>query len=124
MTMKQLAVSFTVAAALATTIAPAAGAHHIGRAELERMVDDTFGPAAPHARRIVACESTWNPHARHRNRNGTVDYGLWQLNDGGTLQSLGLTRAMALDPVASTKAAYRLYKRRGWQPWTCSGRRR
>lgn len=112
----------TIAAAAALTIAATATPAAADRAALEQLVDATFGPAAAHARRIVACESSWNPGAKHRNRNGTTDYGLFQLNDGGTLQSLGLTRAEALDPVANVRAAHRLYLRRGWEPWACSGR--
>ena len=113
-----------IAAAAALTLCAATPALADSRAALEQLVDATFGPAAAHARRIVACESSWNPGAKHRNRNGTTDYGLFQLNDGGTLQSLGLTRAEALDPVANVRAAHRLYLRRGWKPWACSRRRR
>lgn len=98
-------------------------AHHVTRGQLEQMVAERFGPHAAQARRIVACESTWNHRATHRNRNGTVDYGLFQLNSGGTMQSLGITAAQALEPQANIDAAYRLFKRRGWQPWVCSRRR-
>jgi soluble lytic murein transglycosylase-like protein len=31
---------------------------------------------------------TYNPNLKHRNRNGTTDYGLMQLNNGGTMQWL------------------------------------
>ena len=113
-----------IAAAAALTLCAATPALADSRAALEQLVDATFGPAAAHARRIVACESSWNPGAKHRNRHGRTDYGLFQLNDGGTLQSLGLTRAEALDPVANVRAAHRLYLRRGWKPWACSRRRR
>ena len=78
-----------------------------------------FGPAAPRALRIAHCESRLNPSAVHRNRNGTKDWGTFQLNDGGTLQSLGLTRAQALDYQLNIQAAYRLYKMRGFRPWVC-----
>lgn len=107
-----------------TVTATPAGAHHVSRAQLERMVVDVFGPAAPTFRRIIACESSWDHRATHRNRNGTVDYGLLQLNSGGTLQSLGITARQALDPVVNLRAARRLYDRRGTQPWVCSRRRR
>lgn len=113
-----------IAAAAALTLCAATPALADSRAALEQLVDATFGPAAAHARRIVACESSWNPGAKHRNRHGRTDYGLFQLNDGGTLHSLGLTRAQALDPVANVRAAHRLYLRRGWKPWACSRRRR
>ena len=117
--------TIAAAAALTLTIAAPADAHHISKAQVKALILDTFGPAAgPHALRIAACESEFNHRATHRNRNGTIDYGVFQLNSGGTMQSLGLTPASALDPVANVKAARRLYLRRGWQPWVCSGRRR
>lgn len=99
-------------------------AHHVTRAQLEAMVARSFGEHAGAARHIIACESSWNHRATHRNRNGTVDYGLFQINSGGTLQSLGLSAASALDPQANIDAAYRLFRRRGWQPWVCSRIRR
>ena len=68
---------------------------------------------------IARCESTLNPRAIHRNRNGTTDLGLFQLNTGGTLQSLGLTWDEAFDPDLNAAAAYRLYKRHGWGRWVC-----
>lgn len=112
------------AAALTIAVAAPADAHHVTRAELDRMVVDVFGPVAPTFRRIIACESSWDHRATHRNRNGSTDWGLLQLNDGGTLQSLGITRAQALDPMTNLRAAKRLYDRRGTRPWVCSRGRR
>lgn len=108
---------------VAASIQTPATAHHVTRAQLEQMVAERFGVHAPTARRIVACESSWNHRARHRNRDGTEDLGLFQLNTGGTLQSLGITRAEALDPQTNIDAAWRLHRARGWQPWVCSRRR-
>jgi hypothetical protein len=71
------------------------------------------------ALRVAKCESHYKPHARHINKNGTVDYGVFQLNSGGTLQSLGLTVQEALNYESNIQGAYRLYRKRGWQPWVC-----
>lgn len=90
------------------------------RAEIVQMIRARFGPHADHAVAVARCESTLIPSAVHRNRNGTRDWGLFQLNDGGTLQSLGITPAQALDPATNIDAAARLHRRRGWQPWVCS----
>ena len=80
------------------------------------------------ALRIAACESSLNPTATSPpNSNDTTDYGLFQFNDGGTLQTyLRATGedesniARALDPEWSARAAFLLWEDRGWQPWSCS----
>ena len=109
------------AAALTLCTATPADAHHVDPATVKARIFDVFGPVAgPHAIAIARCESEFDPHARHRNRNGTIDYGVFQLNSGGTLQSLGLTPATALDWGANIDAAHRLYRARGWKPWVCS----
>jgi hypothetical protein len=79
--------------------------------------------------RIAFCESTWNAGAVHRNTD-TTDYGVFQLNDGGTLQMLfeqlvGYTpnerqaREAAMWITWNIKAARALYEQRGWAPWAC-----
>lgn len=52
------------------------------------------------------------------NRNGTNDWGLFQLNDGGTLQFAGGTPGQdALRPRWNAKAAARIVSDVGWDPW-------
>jgi len=70
--------------------------------------------------KVANCESSLLDHASNRNRNGTHDWGIFQLNDGGTLQRLGGNAAKAKDPLWNIKAAYILYQDRGWQPWVCA----
>jgi hypothetical protein len=72
------------------------------------------------ALRVAMCESSMITHAKSTNRNGSHDWGLFQLNDGGTLQRLGGTIGLAKDAEWNAKAAYRLYQDRGWQPWVCA----
>jgi hypothetical protein len=70
--------------------------------------------------RIAWCESRLNPAAINKaNSNGTADRGLFQLNDGGTMQRLGITKHTAFDPHTNAEAAYVLFEDRGWQPWVC-----
>jgi hypothetical protein len=70
--------------------------------------------------RIAYCESKLNPKAINRaNRNGTTDRGLFQLNDGGTMQRLGVKAQQAFDPTVNARAARVLFEDRGWQPWSC-----
>jgi Lysozyme like domain len=56
-------------------------------------------------------ESGWNPDATHRNTNGTIDLGLWQINRPAFDQSL-------LDPQTNAQAMGALYGSRGLEPWT------
>lgn len=93
--------------------------------QIVAMIHAQWGPEhGPRAVRIAQCESDLRPHVTHRNRNGTIDYGLFQINSGGTLQSLGITAVQALDPATNIRAAHLLWRRRGWQPWVCSRIRR
>jgi hypothetical protein len=90
------------------------------QAEVLPLIHAAFGDELfPHAVRIAWCESRLQPQIRHTNRNGTTDHGLFQINDGGTLQGLRLSRTAALDPRRNSEAARALYEQRGWQPWTC-----
>jgi hypothetical protein len=73
----------------------------------------------PKAVKIAWCESRLNPLAYHQNNNGTTDRGLFQLNDGGTMQRLGVDKASAFDASVNATAARVLYEDRGWKPWVC-----
>lgn len=79
---------------------------------------------------VAWCESGYDANAvSPPNTNGTYDHGLFQINDGGTLQSLlsqtghdpqDLT--LAADPAWNAQAAGILYAQRGWEPWTCAAK--
>jgi hypothetical protein len=91
------------------------------QADAVAVIYETFGPKHfRNAVRIAYCESRLNPKAVNRsNRNGTTDRGLFQLNDGGTMQRLGVRSHQAFDPVENARAARVLFEDRGWQPWSC-----
>ena len=73
--------------------------------------------------KIAWCESRLSPTSvNKRNPNGTFDYGLFQLNDGGTMQRLGVNKESAIDPFVNAKAAKVLFDDRGWKPWACKGK--
>lgn len=57
--------------------------------------------------KIAQHESGLNPEATHRNRDGSTDYGLMQVNERN-FPWLGLTRESALDPCQSIAAAAKL----------------
>ena len=69
---------------------------------------------------VAWCESRLDPKAVNKNRNGTVDRGVFQINDGGTMQQLGITAKEAFDYNTNIRAAKKLFNDRGWQPWVCS----
>ena len=69
---------------------------------------------------IAWCESRLMPDAHHTNNNGSTDRGLFQLNDGGTAQRLGIIAENAFDAELNSEAARHLYEDRGWQPWVCA----
>ena len=67
------------------------------------------------ARKIIACESSWNSNAIHKNRDGTIDRGLWQINSIHR-QSL----EVVFNPIESTEWAIAKYKSgRGFTDWYC-----
>ena len=78
--------------------------------------------------RVATCESGLGVIAvGGPNTNGTLDFGVFQFNNGGTLQAYlpGSTTAAKIDaalhPDENIRAALRLYLDRGWQPWACGG---
>ncbi|MGB9376504.1 MAG: peptidoglycan-binding protein [Mycobacteriales bacterium] len=78
--------------------------------------------------RVARCESGLNPIAvGGPNGNGTLDFGVFQFNDGGTLQSYlpGSNARQKVDASLhaddNIRAALALWRDRGWQPWSCGG---
>ena len=80
---------------------------------------------------VSACESGHSDAKGAVNSDGTIDWGVFQLNDGGTLQgaldavgvsysSTAEARQLALDTEINVKAAARLQAEQGWAPWVCA----
>lgn len=66
---------------------------------------------------IAGAESGFRPTVTNRNRNGSVDHGLWQINSvHGPLLRSGDWR----DPYANARMAKAVFDRAGgsWSPWT------
>jgi len=76
-------------------------------------------PDATSALRISWRESRLLPNVvNDTNTNKTMDWGLFQLNDGGTLQAAGgEPNQAALRPRWNVRAAARLIAEHGWAPW-------
>lgn len=61
---------------------------------------------------VAMAESHGDPNAQHRNSNGTIDRGLWQINSVHGAQS-------TLDPYANARAAIAISKNgTDFRPWT------
>jgi len=58
---------------------------------------------------IAIVESGLNPKAVNKNKNGTKDYGMFQINEDN-LKRLGFSREIALDPCKSAYIAGYLLK--------------
>lgn len=80
---------------------------------------------------VAACESGQRSIQGDTNSDGTTDWGIFQLNDGGTLQgslsAIGRaardTRAAqiaAMNAAINVKAAAAIFRERGWSPWVCA----
>lgn len=87
---------------------------------IRRVFRRPLGKAAwQSAIRIAWRESRLLPHAvNETNSNGTSDWGLFQLNDGGTLQYTGGEPGFAaLHPRRNARAARYVVETTGWWPW-------
>jgi hypothetical protein len=82
---------------------------------------------------VSRCESGHANRVGRTNPNGTHDYGVFQLNDGGTLQaalrsigegtaSTDVAHRKGLDVDTNVRAAHAIWEARGWQPWVCAAK--
>jgi hypothetical protein len=104
----------------------------VSQKELLRLVKKNFPQdQIGNAMAVAQCESGQRSIVGDTNPDGTADWGVFQLNDAGTLQgslrtigvSFADTRAAqvaALNPVINVKAAGAIYRDRGWAPWVCA----
>lgn len=62
---------------------------------------------------IALAESGGRSDATNHNTNGSVDYGLWQVNSVH-----GFPVGELLTPTGNGRYAYRVYQSQGWNAWT------
>ena len=104
----------------------------VGTGEVLALVRRYF-PAdqVGNAMAVARCESGHSNAIGATNSNGTTDWGVFQLNDGGTLQgalrrigapftSIAEAQQLALDAETNVRAARTIYDSRGWAPWVCA----
>lgn len=99
--------------------------------QVSALIASAFPPDEVHnAITVATCESHLNPYETSApNSNGTRDMGLFQLNDGGSLQHLlsetgqnPNNLSQALNPSWNARAAALLWSQRGWEPWVCAAK--
>lgn len=82
---------------------------------------------------VARCESGHRNLVGAVNGNGTRDFGVFQINDGGTLQAalrrinepyttITEARQKALNAELNVRMARVLWDSRGWQPWVCAAK--
>ena len=64
--------------------------------------------------RIVVCESNWKPSAVNKNKNGTVDRGIYQINS-----IHGYNIYDVFDPIEATYLAIQIWHKQGYRAWVC-----
>ena len=86
--------------------------HHEDFLEVAALADDASFPRGElHTAVAVAyAESDGDPRAVNRNRNGSRDSGLWQINSVHGFSNLK-------DPEANARAAYEVWRAQGWTAW-------
>jgi hypothetical protein len=114
------------------------GAVPRGRATSSAEVLDLVSASFPadqvgNAMAVSRCESGHGNRVSKPNTNGSRDFGVFQINDGGTLQAalravgvnfsdISDAREKALDPALNVRMARAIWDSRGWQPWTCAAK--
>lgn len=79
-----------------------------------------FGDKADEAQKIAKCESGERANAQNKNKNGSSDYGLFQINSIW-LAEFGLTAENLLSAETNAKVAKAIYDRSGgWSAWYSS----
>ena len=83
------------------------------RDEIDNVIKAMFGDNWRLAKAVMMSESGGNSQAVNHNNNGSVDYGLWQIN---TIH--GLDKKCMTDVECSTEFAFKLSKGgTDWTPW-------
>jgi hypothetical protein len=64
---------------------------------------------------VSHAESGWNPTATNANSNGSIDYGLWQIN---SVHAALLSHGNWRDPDFNASVAFQIWSEaHGWAPW-------
>ena len=91
---------------------PLAKTSDLSRDGIKRLVARCFKTDAPTALKIMQAESGGNPRAIHKNKNGTIDVGLFQINS-----IHGYSKDFLFNPENNVKIASKIFQKSGWNAW-------
>lgn len=91
---------------------------------LEAMVEEVFGSEAGVAKRVISCESRWNPNARsHTNDHGLMQINATTWNKPGhhdpVADWIGRNWGGVYDPYTNLLMGKKIKDRYGWNSWAC-----
>lgn len=95
------------------------------KADVVRMLVDHGFPKESVPKMVCTArfESNFSAFASNLNRNGTIDTGLFQINDIW-LKTCNVTREDLLDPEENTRCAYTVFKKQGLKAWMAYNRKK
>lgn len=64
---------------------------------------------------VAIAESSLNETATHRNANGSIDYGLWQINSVHGYPEL--SNGQWKNPTVNAQLAHQVWLKQGWNAW-------
>lgn len=86
---------------------------------IKQYITDVFGDQAKIAIAIATAESGLaNKRSNSMNRNGTYDWGIFQINDCHCSKIDGDCHEKLLDPKFNIEFAKRIYDDSNWYPWS------
>ena len=87
--------------------------------EILAYIVEKFGEDSADAITLVRkCEnSTFDQTRTNHNNNGSVDYGVFQIN---SIHTARFGEEFKTDWKANVDVAYEIFSEQGWSPWACS----
>lgn len=103
-----------------TPVIPTATPTPTQKQEIIDEIVRVFGEEAPNAFNVLHCENRGlNPNATNHNRNGSIDYSIFQIND---IHTKRFGNGFKNDWKENIRVAHVLQQEQGWRIWSCSER--
>lgn len=104
----------------ADTASPTPVVSEIPKNDPESIIQSVFGKDAPIMLKIARCESGIRKDATNKNKNGTQDRGVFQINSNTWPGYTDIDYNWAYDAKANILVAKKIFDARGTQPWYSS----